>query len=248
MSTAELLRVLTGIAVLVAAAAVVLRVYRVRRPWAPASAVARGALQLAAISLVLTGVITSRLWVTAALLVMFSVAATTATRRLGWSTERAVQVVVAMAAGVLLALAVVFVTGAIGFTARYTLAIGGIVVGNAMTVATLTGRRFTQATIDHWEEVEGWLALGARPAQSTAQIARDAVYSAMIPTTDQTKTTGLVTLPGAFVGAIFGGVSPLEAGRFQIVVLAAIMAAGSLTAVLLARWLQPIRSRPEALR
>lgn len=43
--------------------------------------------------------------------------------------------------------------------------------------------------------------------------------------TDQTKTTGLVTLPGAFVGAIFGGVSPLEAGRFQIVVLAAIMAA-----------------------
>ena len=248
MSTAELLRVLTGIAVLVAAAAVVLRVYRVRRPLAPASAVARGALQLAAISLVLTGVIASHLWVTAALLVMFTVAATTATRRLGWSTQRAAQVVSAMAAGVLLALGVVFVTGAIGFTARYTLAIGGIVVGNSMTIATLTGRRFTQATIDHWEEVEGWLALGARPAQSTSQIARDAVYSAMIPTTDQTRTTGLVTLPGAFVGAIFGGVSPLEAGRFQIVVLAAIMAAGSLTAVLLAHWLQPIRTRPEALR
>lgn len=248
MSSAELLRVLVGIAVLVVAAAVVLRTFRVRHPWAPAGAVARGALQLAAISLVLTGVIANRLWVAAALLVMFSVAASTATRRLGWSRQRMLQVVVAMAAGVLLALTVVFASGAIGFTARYTLAIGGIVVGNSMTIATLTGRRFAQATIDHWDEVEGWLALGARPAQSTAQIARDAVYSAMIPTTDQTKTTGLVTLPGAFVGAIFGGVSPLEAGRFQIVVLAAIMAAGSLTAVLLAHWLQPIRTRPEALR
>ena len=248
MSSAELLRVLAGIAVLVVATAVVLRTFRVRYPWAPAGAVARGALQLAAISLVLTGVITSRLWVTAALLVMFSVAATTATRRLGWSRARLAQVAVAMAAGVLLALGVVFLTGAIGFTARYTLAIGGIVVGNSMTIATLAGRRFTQATLDHWEEVEGWLALGARPAQSTAQIARDAVYSAMIPTVDQTKTTGLVTLPGSFVGAIFGGVSPLQAGRFQIVVLAAVMAAGSLTAVLLVHWLQPIRTRPEALR
>lgn len=54
------------------------------------------------------------------------------------------------------------------------------------------------------------------------------------PPIDQTKTTGLVVLPGAFVGAIFGGISPLEAGRFQIVVLAAIMAAGSVTAVLIA--------------
>ena len=62
--------------------------------------------------------------------------------------------------------------------------------------------------------------------------------------TDQTKTTGLVTLPGAFVGAIFGGVSPLEAGRFQIVVLASIMAAGSITAVLIIIGLAAVRHRP----
>lgn len=85
---------------------------------------------------------------------------------------------------------------------------------------------------DRWEEVEGWLALGATPRQSTRELARAAVYSALIPSTDQTKTTGLVTLPGAFVGAIFGGISPLEAGRFQVIVLAAIMAAGSITAVM----------------
>jgi putative ABC transport system permease protein len=73
------------------------------------------------------------------------------------------------------------------------------------------------------------------------------VYSALIPTTDQTKTTGLVTLPGAFVGAIFGGVSPLEAGRFQIVVLAAIIAAGSITAVIVAASLAPVQRKPVPL-
>ena len=66
----------------------------------------------------------------------------------------------------------------------------------------------------------------------------------MIPSIDQTKTTGLVVLPGAFVGAIFGGISPLEAGRFQIVVLATIMAAGSLTSVLVATWMGNVRTRP----
>jgi putative ABC transport system permease protein len=73
------------------------------------------------------------------------------------------------------------------------------------------------------------------------------VYSALIPSIDQTKTTGLVTLPGAFVGAIFGGISPLEAGRFQIVVLAGIMAAGALTAVLVIASRAAVQLRPAPL-
>jgi putative ABC transport system permease protein len=152
-----------------------------------------------------------------------------------------------MAAGILAALVIVFGTGAIELTSRYALAIGGIVVGNSMAIAGLAGRRFHEAVIDRWDQVEGWLALGATPRQATLLQARQAVHSALIPSTDQTKTTGLVTLPGAFVGAIFGGLSPLEAGRFQIVVLASIMAAGSVTAILLISLLAPVRVRPALL-
>jgi putative ABC transport system permease protein len=60
------------------------------------------------------------------------------------------------------------------------------------------------------------------------------------------ETTAL-TLPGAFAGAIFGGVSPVEAGRFQMVVLAGIMAAGAVTAVMLIAALSPIRVRPDGV-
>lgn len=243
----ELAPTLLGVAVLALLAVAVLAVYGVPHRWAPALAILRGAAQLAVISVILAGVITNRLWVGLALLVMFGVAASTATHRIGWSAHHAVMMSTAMLTGVVIAFSVVFLTGAIQFSARYALAIGGIVIGNSMSIATLAGRRFVESVDDHWEEVEGWLSLGATPRQSTLTLARGAVYSALIPSVDQTKTTGLVTLPGAFVGAIFGGVSPLEAGRFQVVVLAAIMAAGSLTAVIVTTWLAPVRVRPNGL-
>ncbi|AXT86109.1 hypothetical protein C6I20_13545 [Aeromicrobium sp. A1-2] len=236
-----------GVGLLVALTIAVLWSARTPHPFAPSWAIARGAVQLAVISLVLGKVIASPLWVTVALVVMFSVAASTATRRIGWSWRHLALLGGAMAAGIGVTLAIVFLTDALNPSPRYALAIGGIVIGNAMSIATLAGRRLHEAIDEHWDEVEGWLALGATPAQSTMMFARSAVYSALIPSTDQTKTTGLVTLPGAFVGAIFGGVSPFEAGRFQIVVLASVMAAGSITAVVVVRALAPVRVRPEPL-
>ena len=244
---AALMPTLVAVAILAALTVGVLRGARTPSYLAPALAILRGAAQLAAISLVLAGVITSPLWVGVALLVMFSVASVTATRRLTWSWRRFALVAATMAAGILATLAVVFGTGAIEFAPRYVLAVGGIVVGNSMTITTLAGRRFFEAVVEQWDQVEGWLALGATPRQATLLQARRAVHSALIPSTDQTKTTGLVTLPGAFVGAIFGGASPFEAGLFQVVVLASIMAAGSITAVALIRSLGNVKVRPEPL-
>jgi putative ABC transport system permease protein len=245
---AEFLPTFLGVGILMAATLALLLVFRTPHPFAPALAILRGAIQLAAISFVLGGVITSPLWVAVALLVMFAVAAISATRRIGWSLPHLGLVSGSMATGIGITLAVIFATGAIAFAPGYALAIGGIVIGNGMTIAVLAGRRFKESVYEHWEEVEGWLALGATPRQATLDLARRTVYSALIPSTDQTKTTGLVTLPGAFVGAIFGGVSPFEAGRFQIVVLAAIMAAGSMTAVMIIGILAPVRVRPATLR
>lgn len=46
------------------------------------------------------------------------------------------------------------------------------------------------------------------------------------------------------MGAIFGGISSLSAGLFQVVVLAAIMAAGAITAMVTVLFLAPLRVRP----
>jgi putative ABC transport system permease protein len=57
----------------------------------------------------------------------------------------------------------------------------------------------------------------------------------MLPGLDQTKSTGLVTLPCAFVGALFGGASPAQAAQFQLVVLAGIALAMLITGVTVTR-------------
>lgn len=242
---ATLVPTLVAVAILVALATATLWGARSPSYLAPALAILRGAAQLALISLVLGGIITDPLWVGAALVVMFTVAAVTAARRLAWSWRRFAVVAASMAAGIAATLAVVFGTGAVEFVPRYVLAVGGIVIGNCMTIAVLAGRRFFEAVHEQWDQVEGWLALGATPRRATLLQARASVHAGLIPSTDQTKTTGLVTLPGAFVGAIFGGASPLEAGRFQVVVLASIMAAGAITAVALIRSLGAVKVRPD---
>ena len=179
---------------------------------------------------------------------MFTVAAVTSSRRIGLDPPTVAIVAGGIALGVTVVLFVVFALGALEHSSRYVLAFGGIVIGGSMGASTLAGRRTQQSLVARWDEVEGWLALGAPPKIATIDIARQAIREALVPSLDQTKTTGLVTLPGAFVGAIFGGVSPLEAGRFQIVVLAGLMTAGAISASFVSLRLAPQLKRPVAER
>jgi putative ABC transport system permease protein len=238
------LRTLLGVSVLVAVTAAVLAARGVPRPFAPALAVLRAAAQLAALSLVLASVIERLAWVWAALAVMLVAAVLTAGARLRAGARALLWLGLVMPAAAGTTLAIVFLTGAVTTEPQNVLAVGGIVIGNTMSIATLTGRRFRADVVERREEVEGWLALGATPRRSTLEIGRRAVFEALVPSVDQTRTTGMVVLPGAFVGAVFAGASPLEAGRFQLVVLASILAAGTLVAVGLTEVLGRARTVP----
>src|SRR4029453_18639500 len=125
---------------------------------------------------------------------------------------------------------VVFATGALPLGVRNLVAVGGITVGGAMTASTLAGRRFLAELGARRAEVEGKLALGATMRHATADLVAVAVAEALVPALAQTRTTGLVALPGAFVGALFGGASPLQTPRFQLVVLVGLLAAESVAA------------------
>lgn len=237
---------LLGVAILTGITTATLTLFRIPRPWEPLVAIARATAQLAIISLILGEVITSPGWIALALVVMFAVASVVATRRIGWSGRGLAGFATSIAAGASVAVVTVFASGALELTPRYALATGAMVLGNAMSVATLTGRTLRRRVAEGWDQVEGWLALGATPRQATWPLARESVREALIPAVDQTKTTGLVVLPGAFVGAIFGGLSPLEAARFQIVVLSAVLAAGAITAMCVVGWLGAVARRPVA--
>jgi putative ABC transport system permease protein len=210
-------------------------------------AAARAVVQLAVIGLVLRVVFEYPFATGLVLLVMLATATRTAGRRLR-DFDRATRAVLASSlAGALVTLGVIFGSGSVQFQARYVVALGGIVLGGTMTACTLAGRQLLSGIRGRRDEVEGWLALGATPRQAVRDIARTAAGEALLPAIDQTRTVGLVTLPGAFVGALFGGASPADAARFQLAVLVGLLAAETIAAVCLT-WLlgapQPLPLTP----
>jgi putative ABC transport system permease protein len=128
---------------------------------------------------------------------------------------------------------------------RTLVAAAGIVLGGTMTAATLTGRRMNDGMRLRRAEVEAWLAIGATSREAVRDISRTAIFEALVPALDQTRTVGLVTLPGAFVGALLGGVSAATAAKFQIVVLVGLLCAEAITATLLAYLLGAPATLPE---
>jgi len=201
----------------------------------PLWAITRAVVQLTVIALLLRGILAVPWTVVGFVALMLSTASWTAMGRLRelWHGRRTAAL--GVLAGALLTLVVVFGLRLVDFQVRYLVAVGGIIIGNSMTAATLAGRNFLRGTRARRDEVEGWLALGATPAQAHEAIGREAVRESLLPTLDQTKSTGLVTLPGAFVGALFGGASPAQAAQFQLVVLAGIALTMSVTGIVVTR-------------
>lgn len=219
---------------------------KARHGFTPLIAVVRAAAQLAALVVILQFMITSVWWVLVWLVVMLVVAVLTSTRSIGFDRTVLRAVFFAMLTGAATGVLVAFATGTVEFGPQYLLAIGGIVIGNSMTVATLSAKRMREQLADHRDEIFGWLALGATMRIATSRFRAEAVRLASTPNIDQSKTTGLVVLPGAFTGAVFAGASPVEAGLFQIVVLATIMLSSAITAVLITEQLGAPQQLPAA--
>jgi putative ABC transport system permease protein len=225
-----------GLVLLLVIACGVLRLAGVPQVRAVVIASVRAVLQLTLVALALRGVFAAPVAVIAVIAVMFGVACWTAGRRLRGHLNALRSVVLSCGAGASVAILIIVGLPTLSRDVRTLVAVCGIIFGGTMTAATLTGRRLAEGLHRRRDEVEAWLSIGATPRQAVRDIARSSVFEALVPGLDQTRTVGLVTLPGAFVGALLGGASAQSAARFQIVVLVGLLCAQSITATLLA-WL-----------
>ena len=195
-------------------------------------AAARATLQLAVVSAVLVPVVTSP-WLSGAfVLLMVAVATVTAAGRITGRPARdpAVRrrmpaVALPVVAGALPVTALVVGSGVVPLEGVAVIPVAGILVGAAMTATSLAGRRMREELDARRGEVEAALALGLLPRDAVLLVARRSAGTALAPPLDQTRTVGLVTLPGAFVGVLLGGGSPVEAGAAQLLVLLGLLAA-----------------------
>jgi uncharacterized protein (TIGR00245 family) len=217
--------------VLAALAAVAGSVSGLRQSRPIAVAAGRAALQLAAVSVSLAVVLRSLALSAGFLLLMLTVAAATSARRVtgvalrapGWSA-RVGALALPIAVGALPVVALVVATGTVPLRGVALIPIGGILIGGAMTATSLAGRRLFDEMRQRRGEIEAALALGFSRRDAVLEIVRPAAALALVPAIDQTRTVGLVTLPGAFVGVLLGGGSAVQAGAAQLLVLVGLLA------------------------
>ena len=199
-------------------------------------AAVRATVQLAAVSAVLLAVVRS-LWLSAAfVLLMLTVATVTSAGRITGTgvrdgrASRLLPVALPILGGTVPVVTLVLASGAVPLRGIAVIPIAGILIGGAMTATSLAGRRLRDELTARRGEVEAALALGFLRRDAVLLIARPAAATALVPPLDQTRTVGLVTLPGAFVGVLLGGGSPLGAGAAQLLVLVGLLAAQVLAA------------------
>jgi uncharacterized protein (TIGR00245 family) len=224
-------RLAAALVALTALAAVTGRVSGLGQDGPIVVAAVRATVQLAAVSAVLLAVVRSLLLSAAFVLLMLTVAAVTAAGRItGLSVRsagapgRVLTAAVPILAGATPAVALVLASGAVPLRGEAVIPIAGILIGGAMTATSLAGRRLRDELSRRRGEVEAALALGFPQRDAVLLIVRPAAATALVPPLDQTRTVGLVTLPGAFVGVLLGGGSPLQAGAAQLLVLVGLLA------------------------
>lgn len=212
-----------GLALMGTAAAVIQHRHGLRLGTQIFTGVLRAALQLSIIAVLLRGILSVPWTVVFFIALMLTTASLTSIGRLKGMPFATKAVLTGVIAGGVTGTLAVFGLHLVDWTTQNLIAVAGILIGNAMTAATLAGRAFRETAVAQKPEVEAWFSLGATSAIAYRAIGQRAARSAMIPNVDQTRATGLVTLPGAFVGALFGGASPSEAAMFQLVVLVGIL-------------------------
>ncbi|MDI9894267.1 ABC transporter permease [Rhodococcus sp. IEGM 1381] len=217
--------------VMVALAAIIYRVSSIGRMITAPAAALRGFVQLAAISLVLAAAL-AHLWSSLlVLLVMFGAAAFTSIRR-SESGRSGIWLIVPLAVGIGLVVPLCLLTGVVPAQGIAIVPVGGIILGGTMTATSLSARRALAALTDRHGEVEAALSLGMTERDSRLEVVRPTANDALLPGLDQTRTVGLVTLPGAFLGVLLASGSALQAGAVQILVLTGLLLAQTVAVAL----------------
>jgi UDP-glucose/iron transport system permease protein len=117
------------------------------------------------------------------------------------------------------------------YDARYAIPLAGIVLGNVLNGASLALDGVLGGVVRERAAIEAQLALGAPYRQAVRGLVRGAVRRALLPTVNTMSAAGVVTLPGIMTGQILAGMDPLEAAKYQILLIFLLAGGSGLAAV-----------------
>jgi len=187
----------------------------------------RMVVQLLLVGLVLKALfaMSSPLVTALAVLVMIAVAANEVharpDRRLAGIWGFGIGAVPMMASTVIVTmLALVVEVGAQPWTdPRYAIPLAGIILGSVMNGVTLGLAGLVGGVVRERGGIEAQLALGVTKLAALRPLMRQSLRNAWIPMINQMSAAGIITLPGMMTGQILAGMDPVEAVKYQILIM-----------------------------
>ncbi|HXO99879.1 MAG TPA: iron export ABC transporter permease subunit FetB [Luteibacter sp.] len=123
---------------------------------------------------------------------------------------------------------------------QYAIPLAGIILGNVLNSASIAFSGVFDGVGQQASAIEARLMLGDTFRRSIAELSRDAIRRSMIPIVNQMSAAGVVTLPGIMTGQILAGLDPMEAVKYQILLMF-LLAGGSCFASMTAVYLATAR-------
>jgi len=132
-------------------------------------------------------------------------------------------------------MAVSVLLGVVEPVGEFVIPMGGMVIGNAMTIATLVIDRMWSNAQKQRNLIETALALGASPFQAVEETIRESIESGLLPNLNRYASLGIVSIPGLMSGMIIGGANPIVAALFQVMVFIMIFLSAVIVGLVISR-------------
>lgn len=105
------------------------------------------------------------------------------------------------------------------YAPQYAIPLLGMLLGNTMNGVALALDRINQGAWQQRGAIEARLLLGADAATAVSALRLEAMRNGMIPIINAMAAAGIVSLPGMMTGQILAGSPPLEAVKYQILIM-----------------------------
>ncbi len=102
---------------------------------------------------------------------------------------------------------------------QYAIPMLGMLLGNTLTGVSLGLERLLSAVSRQRAGIEARLLNGATAGEALHDCVREAMRAGMIPTVNMMAAAGLVSLPGMMTGQILAGVDPIDAVKYQLLII-----------------------------
>jgi putative ABC transport system permease protein len=105
------------------------------------------------------------------------------------------------------------------YTPQYAIPLLGMLLGNTMNGIAIAMDRLTTTAWEQREIIEARLMLGQSWDEAISAIRQQAIRSGLIPIINAMAAAGVVSLPGMMTGQILAGAPPVEAVKYQILIM-----------------------------